>query len=58
MTTTAAKILAEAIEQHRDRKYSGAVVGEPLDSELYGAVTWYRTYEDHATDPDGPIPDP
>lgn len=52
-----AERLATAIERHRDRRYDGQLVTEPLDSELYDSAVWYRTWQDHAADPDAPILD-
>lgn len=52
-----AERLATAIERHRDRKWDGRIVTEPLDSELYSAAVWFRSWQDHAADPDAPILD-
>ena len=57
MGISPAEILCLAIEQHRDRKYDGRIVTETLDFELYQAVVWFRTWQDHAKDADAPILD-
>lgn len=55
--TTAAEILAAAIEAHRDAKYTGGTVTDQFDSDLYDVAVWWRTWQDHALDPNAPIPD-
>lgn len=57
MPQTPAELLCEAIEAHRDAKYAGAIVRDSFDSELYDAAVWFRTWQDHALDPDAPILD-
>ena len=55
MPKTPAELLAEAIEAHRDSKYNGGQVTDPLDSTLYDAAVWFRVWQDHAADPNAPI---
>jgi len=57
MPETPAELLAEAIEAHRDAKYNGGQVTDPLDSTLYDAAVWFRVWQDHAADPNAPILD-
>jgi hypothetical protein len=57
MSESPAQILADAIEAHRDTKYGGGLVTDPLDLELYNTAVWFRTWQDHALDPDAPIID-
>lgn len=55
--TTAAEILCDAIEAHRDAKYRGGQVTDSFDAHLYDVAVWFRTWQDHAPDPNAPIPD-
>lgn len=54
---TAAEILCDAIETHRDDRYHGGLVTDLDDSRLYDVAVWFRTWQDHALDPDAPIID-
>lgn len=38
--------LCEQIERHRDVKYGGSEVHDPLDSALYNAALWYRSMQE------------
>jgi hypothetical protein len=40
-----ARVLADAIEQHRDARYHGGVVISPVDRDLYAALVWWQTTE-------------
>ena len=57
MTRTPAELLTEAIETHRNQKYHGGTITDPLDITLYTTAVWWRTWQDHQQDPDAPIPD-
>jgi hypothetical protein len=43
-----AEELCARIEAHRDIRYRGGVVTDPLDAELYSVATWFRTWQDLA----------
>ncbi len=49
-----AKDLADAIREHRDAKWQGGKVTDPLDLKLYGALVWAETATE---DLDSPILD-
>lgn len=57
MSQAPAEILADAIEAHLEAKYHGGQVTDPLDAHLYDTAVWFRTWQDHARDPDAPILD-
>jgi hypothetical protein len=50
-----AVLLCARIEAHRDIRYHGGVVTDPLDAELYSVATWFRPWQEHSVRPDAPF---